>query len=201
MLIKVCGLRFKKDIQVCEEIGADFLGFIFHPASSRYVEPETVSALPRTGAMRVGVFVRQDVQEVKAIMQRAELDLAQLHGEYSPRDCWYIGKERAIKVFWPDRYTGINSFNRELKRYTEYCRYFLFDAGTQGGGHGKSIRNHLLSEMSCHNPWFLAGGLTPESLAKQLKQYNPDGIDLNSGVEKAPGDKDEDKLRAIKDYI
>jgi len=201
MLIKICGLKFSKDIQVCEEIGADFLGFIFHPASSRYVEPETVSALPRTGAMRVGVFVRQDVEEVKAIMQRAGLDIAQLHGDYSPKDCGQIGSERVSKVFWPERYTDLNSFNRELELYREYCRYFLFDAGTRGGGHGKPIRNDLLSKMSPDIPWFLAGGVTPENLEKLLKQYSPDGIDLNSGVEKAPGDKDEDKLRAIKDCL
>ena len=58
-----------------------------------------------------------------------------------------------------------------------------------------------MSEMSPDIPWFLAGGVTPENLEKLLKQYSPDGIDLNSGVEKAPGDKDEDKLRAIKDCL
>ena len=198
MLIKICGLKFPKDIRVCEEIGADFLGFIFHPGSSRYVDPETVSALPETRANKVGVFVKQAVGEVKEIMQQAKLDMAQLHGDYSPADCENIGKDRTIKVFWPERYSDKNSFDRELKRYSEYCRYFLFDAGIKGGGHGTCIQSEFLREMKFDNPWFLAGGLNPENLKTLIEQYAPQGIDLNSGVEKSPGEKDEAKLRQIK---
>mgnify|MGYP000553610349 CR=1 FL=1 len=201
MLIKVCGLKLQKDIKVCAEIGADFLGFIFHPKSARYVDPKTVSSLPKTRAKRVGVFVNQEIDEITAIMHKADLDLAQLHGDYSPEDCESLGEDRIIKVFWPDGHTNKVSFERELDRYSEHCRYFLFDAGSKGGGHGTSIQSEFFQEVSIDRPWFLAGGLSPENLKNLLQQFAPHGIDLNSGVEKSPADKDEVSLREIKSKL
>lgn len=201
MLIKVCGLRQEKDIQISQEIGADFLGFIFHLKSPRYVTPEIVAELPGTNTTRVGVFVRQRPAEILAIMKQANLDMAQLHSDFTPNDCLQIGKDRVIKVFWPRRFSDLDSWNRELHRYRDACRYFLFDSGIKGGGHGEEIQSDLLSRMQCETPWFLAGGIGPENLRDLIDNYHPPGIDLNSGVENSPGDKDSSKLREIKELL
>jgi len=200
-LVKVCGLRRPGDVTLCEELGVDWTGFIFYPPSPRNVTPEQVVALPRGRAVRVGVFVLQTAEEVREIMDRADLDLAQLHGGQEQRFCEQVGPERVIKVFWPLRYPDLAGLEQDLGAFTSSCRAMLLDAGTAVGGHGVSQDFAALARLSFPKPWLLAGGLGPENVQKAVRQCRPWGVDLNSGVEEAPGRKSSVLLRSVLDRI
>lgn len=195
MLIKVCGLTRPADVRHCLELDVDLVGFIFHAPSPRSVSPDLAAGFPRGRALRVGVFMRQSAQEVIRIMDRAGLDLAQLHGSYSPSDCRLIGPERVIKTFWPRRHERAESFQQELEAHASSCRTMLLDSGLSGGGHGERIQSHWLSDVHVPRPWILAGGLGPDRVRDQVRKLKPDGIDLNSGVESSPGVKDAERIR------
>ncbi|GAB6060339.1 phosphoribosylanthranilate isomerase [Desulfonatronum parangueonense] len=193
-LIKICGLRRPEDVLLCDEMGVDWTGFIFHPPSPRSVDPKLVAGLPKGQAARVGVFVDQSAEEVLRIMEMAGLDLAQLHGGQDRKFCAAVGANRVIRVFWPQRYARRELLEQDLDAYASVCRWFLLDAGTSGGGHGASLDFAGLHGLNSPSPWLLAGGLGPENIRQALDQCTPDGLDLNSGVEVAPGMKSRLKL-------
>jgi len=196
LLVKVCGLTRPQDARLCLELGVDLTGFIFAQQSPRRVTPETVRDMPRGDALRVGVFVEQSAEEVIEIMEQARLDLAQLHGDQSPEFCRAVGPDRVIRVVWPARHASPDALAAELARFADACRLLLLDAGTAGGGHGKTLDLDFLRGLQAPLPWLLAGGLGPDNIAQTLAKIRPHGVDLNSSVESAPGVKDHDTLRA-----
>ncbi len=196
ILIKVCGMTRKEDVASCEELGADFLGFIFHPSSPRCVDEEFARSVKTSKAKKVGVFVKQSATEVLETMKNGKLDFAQLHGGQNEEFCKAVGRERVIKVLWPQRYDSVKEFQADIDRYTPVCRYMLFDAGSSGGGHGKSLDFSVFSEVKIPNQWLLAGGLSARNLLDAISIAKPGGVDLNSGVEVSPGIKDINKLSA-----
>ncbi|KHK02713.1 phosphoribosylanthranilate isomerase [Desulfovibrio sp. TomC] len=194
-IVKVCGMTRPEDVLGCTEAGADFLGFIFAAKSPRRVTPAQAAALPRTAAKRVGVFVEQTLPEVLAIMAEAELDLAQLHGGQDPDFCRAVGADRVLRAFWPQKHPDLASLAAEMAPFAGAVRFALLDAGTSGGGHGKSLDFAALAELSPPMPWLLAGGLGPDNVAEAIRIAKPHGVDLNSGVESSPGLKDLAKVR------
>jgi phosphoribosylanthranilate isomerase len=208
----------EEDALFCAELGADLLGFIFHPGSPRNTTPEFPARLRLPGVRKVGVFVGQKPMEALGIMAAGRLDLAQLHGGQTESFCQVLaqrmGPERIIKVFWPEKAASAEAFQAELDRYAPYCGLMLVDAGTGGGGHGQGIGDtgaEILAGAKFPRPWLLAGGLNPANIADRLSRFpasgtrpeaqgpvgqGPGGLDLNSGVESAPGFKDENLLRA-----
>jgi len=195
LLVKVCGMTRAEDVLGCTEAGADFLGFIFAAKSPRRLTPAQAAALPRTSAKRVGVFVEQTLPEVLAIMAEADLDLAQLHGGQDVDFCRAVGPDRVIRAFWPQKHPDLGSLAAEMAPFAGAARFALLDAGTAGGGHGKSLDFSALAELSPPMPWLLAGGLGPDNLAEAVRLAAPHGVDLNSGVESSPGLKDLAKVR------
>ena len=190
LVVKVCGLTRAEDVIGCAAAGADLVGCIFAAKSPRHVTPAQAAALPRTAAKRVGVFVEQTVPEILAIMDAAGLDLAQLHGEHSPDDCRAIGEGRAIRTFWPQRYPDVASLAAAMAAYAGTIRYALLDAGSAGGGHGRTLDWAALATLAAPMPWLLAGGLGPDNVAEAVRAAKPHGVDLNSGVESSPGLKE-----------
>ena len=200
MLIKVCGMTSKEDAAMVSELGADFMGFIFHPKSPRNVTPEfaaSISLKPK----KVGVFVNQSLEEVRTIMEDGKLDFAQLHGDQDTCFCKDLGRERVIRTMWPEKFANPQEFQRELNLLAKVCSYFLFDAGKSGGGHGKRFDPGILSEVNIPRPWLLAGGLGPDNIEDGLSAASPSGVDLNSGVESAPGKKDRGRLEKTISFI
>lgn len=207
LLVKVCGMTREADVRLCAELGADLLGFIFHPGSPRNTTPEFPARLRTPGVRKVGLFVNQNPMEALGIMAAGRLDLAQLHGGQTESYCAAlasrIGAERIIKVFWPEKAASLEEFQAELDRYAPYCALMLADAGAGGGGHGRAIGGHgaeILAAARFPRPWLLAGGLAPANIEAMLSQFRhsgcgPAGLDINSGVESAPGAKDETLLR------
>lgn len=195
LIVKVCGLTRPEDVIGCAAAGADFLGCIFAAKSPRRVTPAQAAALPRTDAKRVGVFVEQTVPEILAIMDEAALDLAQLHGDHTPDDCRAIGPRRVIRTFWPDRYPDLAGLAAAMAAYAGAAGYALLDAGSAGGGHGRTLDWAALADLDAPMPWLLAGGLGPDNLAEAIATARPHGVDLNSGVETSPGVKELAKVR------
>lgn len=189
-LVKICGMTRPEDVVGCAEAGADLLGFIFAAKSPRRLTAAQAAALPRTTAKRVGVFVEQSLDEVLAIMDAADLDFAQLHGGQDAEFCRAVGPQRVIRAFWPQKHPDTAALAAEVQRFAGAIRYALLDAGTSGGGHGKSLPFAPLADFSPSMPWLLAGGLGPDNVAEAVAQARPHGVDLNSGVESSPGLKE-----------
>lgn len=187
--VKICGLTRPDAARTCRELGVDFCGFIFHPPSPRDILPEAAAALDTGKALRVGIFVKQTAPEVRRIMDAANLDLAQLMGDQDHDFCAEIGFERVIRVFWPERYQDMGILQAEMARFADSAAYFLLDAGTSGGGSGRSLNFERLKALDIPKPWFLAGGLGPRNLGQALEVLSPFAVDLNSALESEPGVK------------
>jgi phosphoribosylanthranilate isomerase len=194
MIIKVCGMTRPEDVEFCDALGIDLVGFIFHPQSPRNVTTEWVASQKPGRALKTGVFVGQQVEEINAIAEAAGLDLLQLHGGQSVEQCRSLGPERVIKALWPQRYGTPELLLADMLLFAPVCRAILLDSGISGGGHGKSLNAADLQRLKCPHPWYLAGGLGPHNL-ETMKNTGAAGFDLNSGVESAPGIKDFDKIR------
>ncbi|MDX2359991.1 MAG: phosphoribosylanthranilate isomerase [Crocinitomicaceae bacterium] len=193
MLVKVCGLKSPEQIQTIETI-ADCIGFIYYQKSKRFVNYPPKS----NQAKRVGVFVNETLEFVKAVINRDELDIVQLHGNESPTMAKKLRKHATvIKAFGMD-----DEFNfRQLFDYEGKVDYFLFDTKTPlHGGSGKQFRWEILNRYNLTTPFFLSGGIKPESLEeiKALEHPSLVGIDINSGFEIEPGNKD---INAVKTFI
>ncbi|QJB58335.1 phosphoribosylanthranilate isomerase [Pseudodesulfovibrio sp. zrk46] len=200
-MVKVCGMTRMEDVKLCTELGVDLLGFIFHPKSPRNVDPDFVASVKTGKITKVGVFVDQPHEEVLEIMDHCGLHAAQLHGKQDIHFCWRIGPDRVIRVFWPDTYPSAAALSRDLDAFAECSGHFLLDAGqAKQGGTGQTINFDILKDLNIQTPWFLAGGIGPHNIEEVLK-FNPPGLDINSGVEKEPGIKDETKLRAVFDAL
>jgi len=197
VLIKVCGMTRPEQAEAIDAMGADFLGFVFAAKSPRRVTASHVASIAAGKARRVGVFVEQDAETVKRIMDEAKLDLAQLHGGQDQAFCRAVGPSRVIKVFWPESRASRQALEQDMAGFGDLCAFMLLDAGASGGGHGKSLDFAALAGLNAPRPWLLAGGLTPENAALALGEAHAAGVDLNSGVEISPGVKDMVKVRHI----
>lgn len=207
--VKICGLKRQEDVQICRELGADFVGFIFIPHSPRCVQAYAAAQLDSGNAARVGVFANQPLGLVKEIMRLAKLDFAQLHGNEHPDYCRAVGAKQVIKVLWPERFldqqnnmpamraAGLAALQKECDRYADACSWYLLDAGMAGGGSGKQLNHRLLAGFSPARPWLLAGGITPDTVGSLLANCSPDGLDCNSGLESGPGVKDHQKVKQL----
>ena len=184
MLVKVCGLKHPEQIEALDSF-VDFVGFIFYRGSARYV-----THFPATKhAKRVGVFVHAEIDEILQKVQEHSLNFVQLHGEESPEICAELSKVTGvIKAF------GIHpDFNfEEVEKYVDHVDYFLFDTKTiNHGGSGNSFDWTVLQRYQRSVPFFLSGGISPSSTEKLTAFNHPAfvGIDLNSGFELAPANK------------
>ncbi len=196
--IKICGITNTEDARVAAESGANAVGFIFHPASPRFVSPakakEIISALPDE-ICRVGVFVDLLAGEVLKIFDYCGLDIVQLQGDEPPDYCRLFPAESIIKTVTSDRRSEV------LSEYN--VRAFLVDARESGlyGGTGKHCDWKAAALIAHDHRLVLAGGLTPENLRDAIATVAPHAVDVNSGVEISPGKKDHAKIRRAVDIL
>ncbi|OUC11896.1 MAG: N-(5'-phosphoribosyl)anthranilate isomerase [Alkalinema sp. CACIAM 70d] len=194
MRIKICGITRPEQGQAIAAVGAHSLGFICVPPSPRYVTPQQIraigAALPET-VVRVGVFMNEEIDAIVEIVQVAGLTSIQLHGNESTEDCdrlrELLPEVELIKAF---RIRTIDDLDY-TQLYEPHVDWLLLDAyhPTLGGGTGKTLDWQTLQAFRPGKPWLLAGGLTPHNVREALTLIQPQGIDLSSGVEHQPGDK------------
>jgi phosphoribosylanthranilate isomerase len=190
ILLKVCGITRQEDATACEQFSVDFCGFVFHPASPRYITPQRVSSIQTFGCKRVGVFTTSDVQEILESMTLARLDYAQLHGRQGDEVVRALGGHRVIRVLFPGEASSLSVTPEPEVAYT------LFDSGY---GTGKPFDWKVLE--SARRPFFVAGGLNAQNIPDLLKVCRPDGVDVNSGVELTPGIKSAERIKEIKELL
>ena len=192
--VKVCGITNKDDAWAAVELGADALGFMFYRRSPRYVRPERareiIERLPPF-VTTVGVFVNEEKEKVKEIIEVSGVVAVQLHGEESPAYCASFRNVKVIKAFRVS-----DDFDPERLGDYEVSAYLL-DAYQKDayGGTGKTFSWEMATRAKRYGRIILAGGLTPENVAQAIREVAPYAVDVSSGVEHAPGVKDREKVR------
>jgi len=202
MRVKICGITNPEQGKAIASLGATALGFICVTKSPRYVSlaqiREIVKVIPQK-IDKIGVFANATQEQIAEVVAATGLTGVQLHGDESPQFCGslrqILGNIEIIKAF---RVSTPESLSMTLT-YTNYVDTLLLDAYHPHllGGTGKTLNWEILTEFRPHLPWFLAGGLTPENIKSALTLLQPHGIDLSSGVERSPGDKDLDRVALL----
>lgn len=202
MRIKICGITQPEQGRLIAQRGATTLGFICVPSSPRYVTLEQIQdilAVLPTSVQTIGVFVNASLEEIQHTVEKTQLTGVQLHGHETPDFCDRLRQKlpqieliKAFRVNTPEILT-------QTQTYIPHIDTLLLDAyhPHQFGGTGQTLDWQSLQQFKPNCPWFLAGGLTPDNITEALQQLNPDGIDLSSGVEKSPGQKDVAKVNLL----
>jgi phosphoribosylanthranilate isomerase len=190
--VKICGITNIEDAVAALEAGADAVGFNFYAPSPRFVGPEIaadiVARLPGS-VCAVGVFVNAPRQDIEQIARRVGLTALQFHGDEDPRFCrsWPHKIIKAVRV-------RDSSGAAAARAYA--VDFILVDAYVEDrfGGTGRRIALEYLEGFD-RGRLILAGGLTPENVADAVRAVRPFGVDVASGIERAPGKKDWDLMR------
>lgn len=213
--IKICGITNVEDARCAATAGVHLLGFVFYPPSKRYIAPDQAATIAR--AVRhefgpraprfVGVFVDEPAMRVRAVVECAGLDLAQLHGSESPAE---------VGLLSPYAFKAIRPQTLGLAQATAptYCQAASGDQGSPQilvdayhpelpGGTGRRANLTVARWLSRRFRVLLAGGLTPEMVASAIDYVQPWGVDVSSGVELRDGSeqaarsKDHERIRAF----
>lgn len=200
---KICGLSSEAAVAAAIEGGAAYLGFVFYPPSPRAVTPARAAALCAgvpANLRRVALFVDAADAAIAAVLEAAPIDILQFHGHESPervaeakaRFGRPVMKAIAIAapqdVFAAERYEGVSDL-------------LLFDAkpprraDALPGGNGLAFDWQLIAGRRWRLPWMLSGGLTASLLPEAIEISGATAVDVSSGVERRPGDKDPDRIR------
>lgn len=186
MLIKICGMTDQALIDRAAALGAGMCGFIFHEPSPRDIAPAQAAMLDTHGMARVGVFVRQSVEEVRDAVREARLDFIQLHGGQTASFAAQFPAEKVIRVLWPPKYLTLEALQADIDAFADTCGMYLLDAGM---GSGMTLDWPSLVGLRFPRPWMLSGGLGPDNIAEALAACAPYGVDVNSRLESEPGRK------------
>lgn len=199
MTIKICGVTRPEDARLAAALGATAIGMVFWTASPRAVtmaQAEAVAAAVPAGVLTVGVFVDATRDQIAAVVRRVPIGAVQLHGRETPGFVeslpWPVIKAVAVPSEGPlpdlAPWAGVR---------------VLIDAHdpVRRGGTGQMVDWARAAALAATRPVILAGGLRPETVAEAIARVRPAGIDVSSGVERAPGIKDQARLRALFDAV
>jgi phosphoribosylanthranilate isomerase len=193
--IKICGLRRAEDVSAAVDAGADALGFNFWTGTKRYIDP--LDAAPIIGSLPshilpVGVFVDSTPAHILRVAEATGIRAIQLHGDESPQDLSALGAFKTIKAI------KINE-RIEAAKLQAFGKadIILLDRAVNGmvGGTGITFNWSLALEAKKYATILLAGGLNPDNVADAIREVQPWGVDVASGVETAPGVKDPTRIR------
>ncbi len=202
--VKICGLSSESALDVALEAGADMVGFVFFPPSPRHIAFAAARSLGqrvRGHARKVALTVDADDALFDALVEALDPDMLQLHGKEPPERVAALKKRfrlpvmKAIAVETKGDLAGVSAYAGVADR-------LLFDAraprqATRPGGLGRPFDWHLLENLDLGVPFMLSGGLDAGNVGEALLITRAPGVDVSSGVERAPGEKDPDKIRAF----
>jgi phosphoribosylanthranilate isomerase len=199
--LKVCGITLLEDARTAIDCGAEYLGFIFYPKSPRYITPTAARAIIERAPddiISVGVFVNEPrPEDVDEILRVSGARMAQLHGDESPAYCASVGAERVIKALR----VGEDFDERRVLDYPASAVLLdAFDAKLYGGT-GRTTNWGIAREAARLTRVFLSGGLSPDNVVEAIRAVEPFAVDINSGVESAPGRKDVSKLQTLRNRM
>lgn len=189
--IKLCGLSRECDIDAVNKLQPEFIGFVFWKKSKRYITPEKALLLKNRlskDIISAGVFIDEELEVVAGLLNDGIIDIAQLHGK---EDENYINRlreltgKKIIKAFIIKSEDDIKAAEDSI------ADYVLLDSGA---GTGKAFDRTLLKNIK--RPYFLAGGLYPDTVGEAIRELHPFAVDVSSGIE-TDGLKDETKMTAF----
>jgi len=207
MRIKICGItKIDQGLEIAR-IGATALGFICVERSPRYVTPNQIQAIATNlpGSIdAIGVFADHDLSLILDVVSKSGLSGIQLHGSETPEFCQQLKQQlpKEIEIIKAFRVKTAETL-RATKAYDQVVDSLLLDTYHPQilGGTGHTLNWQDLQQFSPKQSWFLAGGLNPDNIVEALSQLRPDGVDLSSGVERSPGDKDLIKVEQLFEQI
>jgi phosphoribosylanthranilate isomerase len=204
LTVKICGLKTPESLDVALESGADMVGFVFFPPSPRHLGLEAARVLAervRGRAEKVALTVDADDETLAAIVGALKPGLLQLHGHESPERVSVLRARFGLPVMKALPVEGHFDLAR-IARYAGVADRLIFDArapkeATRPGGLGKPFDWTLLEGFHPGVPFMLSGGLDAGNVAQAIATTGAPGVDVSSGVERAPGEKDLEKIRAF----
>jgi phosphoribosylanthranilate isomerase len=204
LLVKICGLSTAETLDVALDAGADAVGFVFFSPSPRHLAYEAarkLGARVKSRAEKVALSVDADDATLAAVVEALRPDALQLHGKESPARVAAIKQRFGLPVMKaiPVETRGDLA---AIANYAGVADRLLFDArapreATRPGGLGKAFDWRLLENLDPGIPFMLSGGLDAGNVAEALRITRARSVDVSSGVERAPGEKDPDKIRAF----
>jgi phosphoribosylanthranilate isomerase len=204
VLIKICGLKTPAMLDAALDAGADLVGFVFFPPSPRHVGFEAARTLGervRNRARKVAVSVAADDELLKSCIAALRPDLLQLHGSEPPERVALIRSRFGLPVMKALPVSERADLS-PVHRYAQVADLIMFDArapreASRPGGLGKAFDWRLMEKLALRVPFMLSGGLDAGNVGEALRIARADGLDVSSGVEHAPGEKDADMIRAF----
>lgn len=198
--VKICGFQEPVALQAAIDAGAAYVGFVFHKTSRHFISPEQAGILAKQvppHILRTGLLIDANNDEIQAILEKAPLDLLQLHGNETPERVADIKATTglpvmvAIRIATPEHLVSISAYEAVADR-------LLFDTrlgDAPSGGTGKSFDWNILTGRHFSLPWMLAGGLKADNLAEAVHTSGAQIVDVSSGVEDGSGHKSPAKIR------
>jgi phosphoribosylanthranilate isomerase len=204
LAVKICGLSTRETLDAALDAGADMVGFVFFPPSPRHIALETARELGRQvgdRAQKVALTVDADDATLAAIVAALQPDILQLHGHETPARVAEIKRKfgrEVMKALPVERVADLAI----LPDYAAVADRILFDArpprgATRPGGLGAVFDWHLLENLDLKLPFMVSGGLHAGNVAEAIRVTRAHGVDISSGVERAPGVKDVEMIRAF----
>jgi phosphoribosylanthranilate isomerase len=204
LLVKICGLSTRETLDAALDAGADMVGFVFFPPSPRHLSLETARELgKRAGrsALKVALTVDADDATLGNIVEALRPDILQLHGKETVarlRDIKQAFGLPVMKAMAVETAADLAA----LPGYAAVADRILFDArppkgATRPGGLGAAFDWHVLENLDLELPFMVSGGLHADNVAEAIRVTRAGGIDVSSGVERAPGVKDIEMIRAF----
>jgi phosphoribosylanthranilate isomerase len=202
LLVKICGLSTPEALDVALDAGADMVGFVFFPPSPRHIAFDVAAALGRrvrTRAQKVALTVDADDDLLAAIVAALQPGMLQLHGKEPPARVAAIRKNFGLPVMKAIAVAAKGDLGA-VATYARVADRLLFDGrapreATRPGGLGKTFDWRLLENLDPGVPFMLSGGLDAGNVGEALRVTRAPAVDVSSGVECAPGEKDLDKIR------
>jgi phosphoribosylanthranilate isomerase len=195
--LKICGITELDDARYCAGAGADYLGFIQHEDSPRYIAPDDAGKIVEWvhGPEPVGVFVNESAEAVNRTCEEAGFALAQLHGNEPPEVCAAVDVPvvKAVRVLHDASATQLRAL---IEPHAEHVDFFLLDTHSTSlwGGTGESFNWRLARELAADFPLFLAGGIDASNVEEAVRTMRPYAVDLSSSLETDPGRKSFEKM-------
>jgi phosphoribosylanthranilate isomerase len=204
LLVKICGLSTRETLSAALEAGADMVGFVFFPPSPRHLSLDTARELARQvkqRATRVALTVDADDATLEGIVAALAPDILQLHGHETPGRVSEIKRKfgrEVMKALPVERASDLAT----LPDYAAVADRILFDArppkgATRPGGLGAVFDWQLLKDLDLKLPFMVSGGLHADNVVDAVRITRAGGVDVSSGVERAPGIKDVEMIRAF----
>jgi phosphoribosylanthranilate isomerase len=202
--VKICGLRDEGALDAALAGGADYVGFVFFARSPRNILPQAARSLAdkaRGKAKVVALFVDPDDALLAEVIETVSPDIVQLHGAETPARVAEIAQRFGLPVMKAVPVAGARDVQAALT-YVDSADRILFDAkapeddaGALPGGNGVAFDWQALAGLEGRIDYMLAGGLDPGNVAEAIRSTGARAVDVSSGVESRPGEKDPDLIR------